>query len=220
MTTLDDVLVRTHQRILDLAPVDVADNLDHFRYDFTGNEVLMRPLVGEDRPLLMHDLALRQVASRVGVPIDYLRRCPPGLAAMNVNYWVQHGRQKQQALIRTIRGNQVRAVLSEAYTQFDDADVLPMVADVLGEEECQVQFADFAGDYTNIRILFPRTTSEVRVGDAVQCGIHISNSEVGMRALRIEALVFRLICLNGAVKAETGTSPENSRSLLEGRAQR
>jgi len=53
-----------------------------------------------------------------------------------------------------------------------------------------------------LKAQFPRITADVKRGDAVTAGIIISNSEVGAGSLRIEALIFRLICLNGMISGE------------------
>jgi hypothetical protein len=45
---------------------------------------------------------------------------------------------------------------------------------------------------------------QVRKGDFVQAGVVISNSEVGLGALVVQPLVYRLVCLNGMI-ADTAT---------------
>lgn len=39
---------------------------------------------------------------------------------------------------------------------------------------------------------------EVRKGDIVQAGVMISNSEVGLGAVSIQPLVYRLVCTNNS----------------------
>jgi len=43
---------------------------------------------------------------------------------------------------------------------------------------------------------------EVKVGDAVQWGVQIRNSEVGAATFAIESFIMRLVCLNGMVVAK------------------
>lgn len=205
MPTLNTVLDRVQQRAQALQPVDVQRRLDQYQYEFSGNAVSMKSFGAEAPPLLLHDHALRQLCSRLKVPYDYLKRCPNPLAWSNLNFWAQDGAHNKESLIRTIQGNQVRAIVSDAYTAFDDVDILPIVADVLDGEVVVVQNMDFANDYTHIRIVFPRENIEVRPGDIVQTGLHLSNSEVGLRAVHIDALIYRLICKNGAVSSESAS---------------
>jgi hypothetical protein len=42
-------------------------------------------------------------------------------------------------------------------------------------------------------------TAEIKRGDVAQAGIVISNSEIGMGSIKVEPLMFRLVCLNGMI---------------------
>src|SRR5262249_10629138 len=53
-----------------------------------------------------------------------------------------------------------------------------------------------------LRAVFPRLTAEVKVGDAVQWGIQVRNSEVGAGTFAIESFVNRLVCTNGMIVAK------------------
>jgi hypothetical protein len=50
-----------------------------------------------------------------------------------------------------------------------------------------------------LKLTTPRLQGEVKVGDLVQSGIVISNSEVGAGCLTVQPLIYRLSCLNGMV---------------------
>ncbi len=50
-----------------------------------------------------------------------------------------------------------------------------------------------------IKAINERLELEVKKGDVVQAGIVISNSEVGLGALKVEPLIYRLICTNGMI---------------------
>ena len=54
----------------------------------------------------------------------------------------------------------------------------------------------------HISVTWPRTQEEVKVGDVVQRGLHVSNSEVGLRSVTIAGYVWRLKCKNGAIGGE------------------
>jgi hypothetical protein len=55
-----------------------------------------------------------------------------------------------------------------------------------------------------IKMISDRVKGEVVKGDVVQAGIVISNSEVGLGAVHVAPLVFRLICANGLVVEQFG----------------
>jgi hypothetical protein len=50
-----------------------------------------------------------------------------------------------------------------------------------------------------IQAITPRLEREVKKGDIVQAGVVISNSEIGRGAVSVSPLLYRLICLNGAI---------------------
>jgi hypothetical protein len=154
--------------------------------------------------LVLTDRARTQLLAKLGITSAYFDRCPEDLQRMQVNHFARSNPADRGVLLRTVRGGQVRAVLSGAYTPLDDSLIVPLVADLVGDEETTIQIADFGPDHTHLRILFARTDAEVRPGDVVRTGIHISNSEVGLRSVHVDALVFRLVCTNGAVRAEGG----------------
>jgi hypothetical protein len=202
-TTLEHAVQAVQQRQQRLAPVDLVERLDRYHLAFPDDEPARMVALagGSDRSLELSDHALGQILSRLGIPSSYFQKCPSNLKWAQANYWVQHGLGDKQSLLRVVQGDRVRAALSESYAPMDDADIVPMVADVLADEDAKVTL-DQSDTHTHMRIVFPRSTTAVKVGDLVQSGIHISNSEVGMRAVTIDALAYRLICTNGAVTSD------------------
>lgn len=202
-TDMAQVVAAVQDRHQKLEPVDLVERLDRYQAVFPdeGSAHLLALAGGSDRRLELTDHALGQILARLGIPSQFFDRCPANLRWAIGNHFLQNTQGDKQTLLRLVQGNRVRAALSESYTAFDDNDVVPMVADVLDGEECHIQ-ADFAAEFTHMRIVFPRTATEVRVGDVVQTGLHISNSEVGARAVRIDALVHRLVCTNGLVSTD------------------
>ncbi|MGH2928903.1 MAG: DUF932 domain-containing protein, partial [Solirubrobacteraceae bacterium] len=53
-----------------------------------------------------------------------------------------------------------------------------------------------------LKTVAPRVEGEVKKGDVVQAGVVISNSEVGLGALRIQPMIFRLVCTNGMIAGD------------------
>jgi hypothetical protein len=95
--------------------------------------------------------------------------------------------------------------MSERYTPFDDIQLFPLVEPCLpvasatqtGVKDTEVEWYSFDDYSTHLRLTLPETYEEIKVGDAVQKGIHITNSEVGVRSVTIQAVVIRLVCKNG-----------------------
>jgi hypothetical protein len=108
------------------------------------------------------------------------------------------GVNKRKQLFRTLDGR-IRGVVSSRFRALDNADTLVMAMEKLVEYDAKIQQAFINDTNIYLKATTPRLTQEVRVGDVVQQGILIKNSEVGSGALSIEPLYWRLWCANGAI---------------------
>jgi hypothetical protein len=95
-----------------------------------------------------------------------------------------------------------RAILSDKYRRIDNEEVMEVVAGALELNSVKNWYME-TGDLTDrkmyLRLLSDRLRGDVAVGDAVQMGVMITNSEVGEGSFRMEPLLYRLSCLNGMV---------------------
>jgi hypothetical protein len=104
-------------------------------------------------------------------------------------------------MVRTI-GTQARAILSDRYRPLDNDIILEAVLPILMEHsEMQVVSAEITDRRMYLSVVSPKLTGDVKVGDTVQQGLTISNSEVGLGTVRVEPLWYRLACLNGMIRA-------------------
>jgi hypothetical protein len=158
------------------------------------------------------DLAHRQLGEYVGVPAKYydrMLRAAPQLLVDNVNHWLSHSNEKR--MVRTL-GPKARAFLSDRYRPLENMDlaeaVLPVVAN-LGVEVLSCQLTETR---MYIKAVDKRIEKDIPTGrkmgdcshvffDTVSPAIVISNSEVGLGALSIEAGVWTNLCTNLAIAA-------------------
>ena len=155
------------------------------------------------------DLFHRQVGSTLGIPAKYydlMRQQKPELLAENVNSWFAD--REQSYMIRSMdygSGRVARALLSDRYRRIDNlevaAAVLPLFA---GKEEMEVVSTEVSPNRLYLKIVNKRLEMEVVPGDYVQAGVVISNSEVGLGAVSVQPLVYRLVCTNGMVVNDFG----------------
>ena len=146
------------------------------------------------------DIAHQQIASRLQIPYRYYQKMQrefPMLLDENVNGWFD--RNSERRMIRTLDGR-VRAFLSDRYRRLDNlelcAAVLPVIQDMKG---ASIESCDVTETHMYLKVVNKKMKAEVAVGDVVQAGFVISNSEVGLGSLRVEPLVFRLVCKNGFI---------------------
>lgn len=146
----------------------------------------------------VNDLAHAQIADRLSIPkryYDRLRAEAPALLDRNVNYWLAAKPEKR--LVRILDGN-ARAFLSDRYRRLDHYDLMEHVLPVFGEiHGLMFQTSALTDRRLYVRALLPRLSAEIRVGDIVQAGVSLRNSEVGEGALVVEPFLWRLVCSNG-----------------------
>ena len=106
-------------------------------------------------------------------------------------------------MVRTLDGN-VRSFLSDRYQRIDNFEVSQVVFPVLSEIP---GIQTISMDITESRLYIKAITSEVRhelktkrVGDIVEAGVMIANSEIGLGAVTVKPFARFLACLNGAIR--------------------
>lgn len=151
-----------------------------------------------------------QLGQWAGVPSKYYDRMhaeAPDLLAKNLNHWLTSIRSDRGSsptkLVRTL-DNQARAFLSNRYRTIDNWDVAETTLPVLTKHGCEVVSSNVDYNRMYIKAITPKITVKVKKGDIVQCGVVISNSEVGQGAVKVEPLLYRLVCENGMIIPEAG----------------
>lgn len=164
---------------------------------------------GEHEVFATTDLFHRQVGSTLGIPAKYydqMKKLKPRLLADNVNAWFSD--REQRYMIRSMdygSGRVARALLSDRYRRIDNmeiaASVLPLFA---GLPDMEVMSCEVTENRMYLKIVNHRLETEVVPGDPVQGGVIISNSEVGLGAVSVQPLLYRLVCKNGMVCNDFG----------------
>lgn len=157
---------------------------------------------GEKQRLPIKPAALKQITERVGIPSKYADRLAaeaPWLLEANVNHWFST--KPEQRMLRTLDGK-ARAFLSNRYQRIDNYDLLETVLPILSDESergLTIKSCEVTDNKLYIKAVTNRIQGEITVGDQVQAGIVISNSEVGFGAIKIQPLIYRLVCSNGMI---------------------
>lgn len=169
------------------------------RVDQSTNQIVLDG-VGGGLPL--RTTAHEQMATTLGIPKSYYDRLmgqAPDLLVKNVNHWLEADSQKK--MVRTLDGG-VRAILSNRYRPLDNLDLAEAVLPQLQRLDASVLSGEVTDRRFYLKAATPRVQGEVKVGDVVQAGIVVSNSEIGSGSLRVEEMTYRLVCRNGAIHAQ------------------
>lgn len=182
--------------------VQLAENKDFIVP--TGNMIMNDQgeiIVGDVGMYKPTQFAIGQISDSLKIPRTYTNRmieCGQSkLLSQNVNTWLCSSDEKKK-MIRT-SGPTMRAYLSSRYRPLDNWDLLSSVLPTFQEKGLQIKSCDLSETKLYIKATMPTLRSEVKVGEVVEAGIVISNSEVGASSLRIEPLIYVLKCQNGLI---------------------
>ena len=167
--------------------------------DFYGS-TLNLSLDGKSLSFSVGETAHQQIAARLSIPFRYYKKMQdesPHLLDQNVNEWF--GKNPERRMIRVLDDN-VRAFLSDRYRRLDNLELCAAVLPIINEmKNSMIESCEVTPTHLYIKVVNRRVKAEVKVGDVVQAGFVVSNSEVGLGSLRVEPLVFRLVCKNGLI---------------------
>jgi len=145
----------------------------------------------------MTELFHRQMAEYLQIPKPYydrMRSTLPNLLTENINSWLAY--KGEDRLIRTLDGN-ARAVLSPRYRCLDNFDLVTAILPPLQENGARIISQSITENKLYIKALHPSLKAEIKVGDIVEAGVLIENSETGMGRLLVCPFSYRLVCSNG-----------------------
>jgi hypothetical protein len=157
----------------------------------------------EEKEFAPTENCYRQIGDRVGIPAKYferMRASAPGLLANNVNHWFQTDSEKR--MLRTFQNgsNVARAFLSDRYRPLDNIDIAAHVLPRIEAAGCEIKSTAITDNRLYVQAIIPRLEKKLaKVGDLVQSGVVISNSEIGCGSLWIEHMVYTLRCTNGMI---------------------
>jgi hypothetical protein len=165
--------------------------------------------------LALSPWATGQACQRLGVPTAYFNRCPTDLQDRQFNHW-----KSDEAALRRVSPDDpdsaswlvrakdatARGVLSARYERLDNRQVVEALLPALSGTRYQVRLVELTRESFHLRLVDPAICRDILPGDRLLVGIHVANSEVGLRAVTVDALVFRVICENGLVRRLAGKS--------------
>ncbi len=196
ITTLEQVSNRANEMSLNCFDKNI--NVSDISFD---NLETVR--IGDTQTNHLREIAQRSISYRLGIPFQYLKKCPPDIQALNMNYWIDH--EKNSQLFFRYSGSDVRAIFTPKYKPVDNFEVLERLDSLGYGPDTRVQ-CKLDHEFMLLSIMDENKGFRIN-GDKFNNGVSISNSEVGLASLSIAAFCLRIICLNGLIrKTEIGAS--------------
>lgn len=188
------------QRQRDARKDFIADTRNLMMATDSDGSVITVHMDGGGQEFAVGEIAHQQIAARLQIPYRYYQKMQsecPYLLDENVNSWFAGTPERR--LVRVMDGR-IRAFLSDRYRRLDNLElcsaVLPVIRDMKGSEIASCEVTE---SHLYLKVINKKMKEEVAVGDVVQAGFVISNSEVGLGSLKVEPLIFRLACRNGLI---------------------
>lgn len=158
--------------------------------------------------------AMGQACQKLGMPAAYFARCPKKLQDDQFNHWRgidQRERKKaggdaEARWTLRAKNSTVRGVLSARYEKLDNHQLLEALMPALSGSDYEVKLFHLSDETFHLRLIDPRMSRLAMPGDPLLVAIHVANSEIGLRAVTVDACVFRLVCENGLVRKIAGKS--------------
>jgi len=144
---------------------------------------------------MLRTMAQRSIAWRLGIPFNYLAKCPPEMQADQMNHWIKH--EKREQLFIRFDDQEVRAIFTPRYKPVDAWEILLKLDEMGYTPDTKVQCHHDA-EFMLLSIPDGKRSFKIN-GDKMPPGISILNSEVGLASLSISAFILRLVCTNGMV---------------------
>src|SRR5271157_3069776 len=126
-------------------------------------------IAGEPHPL--RPTARTLMANRLGIPLQYLNKCPGEVQAYNLNFWIQQERNTE--LFFRFDGDEVRAIFTPRYRPMDNIEILKRLDSLGYKADARVQCA-LDAEFMALSIPDSSQTFDLG-GDRITPGICVSN---------------------------------------------
>jgi hypothetical protein len=163
----------------------------------------------------LSSLALKQLSSELGIPANYLVKCPATLQAQNMAHW--QGELSSRKRIATVIGqDHIQAITSPNFEPVANAPIFDALVELVGHgDNSKLSLDTFEHSWESTRIsltygdlvhrvenAYYQTGAEV--GDLVRGGVAFTNSMTAAVETEIEPFVLRIACLNGMLSPVFG----------------
>lgn len=180
---------------------------------------LFDPTIGQQRVVSPTNWGFNQLAQYAKAPATYLRSLPAELAAINMQWGLEHNSMRDDALVlaQSNGSNSLRAMTSTSYGRIWDIQVVNAVERVNGDGRWQIPAASYATQnpkrattlYASDRDVFiflvdPNNPVTIDGEESpLFRGFYIWNSEVGSATFGLTTFLYRAICDNRIIWGAT-----------------
>lgn len=156
----------------------------------------------EGQPYAMNDHAFAQVAGKLGIPGQYLRRCQPELALHNIHAWQERASKRPMMWRLNEKTRTVRALVSESFTDVPHEAILDAAIRDGRLANFEVETFELTDTQMVLRLIQPGVLDE---NAGLRHALVLRNSDVGARTFDISAMGLVIVCSNGMIANSLGS---------------
>ena len=154
-------------------------------------------------------VAKRQVANAIGIPVPYWKRCEesnPEMLVDHINHWLPQSASRRMIRMVTddsAQSQHCRAFLSDRFMPVENEWVLNQLGQTLPSEDStpwRIYVDENGMNFSSRSDVMTKALDDShskKIGDVMQGGIRVLNSEVGGGKIVAQLCLYRLVCLNG-----------------------
>lgn len=205
--TAADRIIRAHKNDGEHRDLPVSDLRTWAIAPHEGQFALV-PLARHHEPRPLRACAFSQLAARLGAPVEFIRRLPAPLQLAALNYLLAEHDENSGVTLR-VRNDQISAIVSGRYAPMDAAELMETIRAALERfgvlRDVRVRGVA-SGLVDNIRLVLPAEQKAIRPGDISMASLDITTSSFARSAIRLGTGAYRLVCANGLVVHQRGSS--------------
>ena len=201
--TLAEVTRDLKRYVRDHKPIDIGTKLPLFQYvinepveEGSGGALIPLSKTTKLPAVTLGDHAEGQLLQRIQYPKSLMSRLPAQHNLLAVNYLIQNEKQSD-ALLRLVDNGYCRALMTARYEPFDTLELIEAIAPYCKRAKVRLVYDN--PEVFHLSLTLPGTKTKIKAGDIIERGIHISNSEVGLRSVTVAGMIWRANCLNQLV---------------------
>lgn len=208
-TRLADIQKNSHDYVVPASKLEVSvEDVVNATQELVSQRVVVNVRNGQNHAFVPTSWAHSQLAEYADIPKAYYDRVNnqnPDLLAQSLRHGFAvaaaeaAGKRGGSGRILRAHGNNLRAVVSSRYRRLDNADLFEAVAPSLIELGFEPESVELTDKRLYLKVVSPKVEGEILPGDVVQYGLVVSGSDVGAGSVRVEPLIYRLVCKNGLI---------------------
>jgi hypothetical protein len=170
-------------------------------------DVTADTLICGENSIPMSEEVRLELLSKAGAPTSYLTKRNMDIQILALREHLQQG-DLGDTLVPVLQGDRLFTLQAAGLVELSHSEMLSAAMESLGPSADGLKLSriDQTGGRLELELVTDAKTVEVRRGDLLKGGLHLTHSRFGGPATQIHSFVYRLVCTNGLIHRECDSS--------------